>query len=149
MFIGNHWGRVASAWTCRSNLHHGFTQTLCASSMVKTKQVRTHTVQCPLTRSVTTVLITDSHLYIPYDDSLLLKTFTFSACSDCSLFLFPFRKKITTILSHLSYCKPYKMSIVLTPYWSPGEGIQKLKMEARGALVYPIDTHISLKFYCL
>lgn len=36
--------------------------------MVATKQLRIHTMHRLLTRSATTVLITDLHLYIPYDD---------------------------------------------------------------------------------
>lgn len=50
----------------------------CACLPWSTERVRIHTVHCPLTRSATTVLITDWHLYIyiSYDDPFFLKTFS-------------------------------------------------------------------------
>lgn len=125
------------------SLSHGcigvifFTASLkrCACLPWSTERVRIHTVHCPLTRSATTVLITDWHLYIYTirrsflpQDLLIFLLLLIVLLSLSQNYNYP---------SHLSYCKPYKMSIVLSPYWSPDEGIQKLKMEARGAFSLP------------
>jgi hypothetical protein len=131
------------------SLSHGcigvifFTASLkrCACLPWSTERVRIHTMHCPLTRSATTVLITDWHLYI-YHTTILSSSrpSRFFAPSNCSPLPFAKLQLSFPIFPTVNHTKCL-LYFPLTGRRMRASRSSSWKHEVR--LVYLIDTHTS------